>query len=92
MTTEDFCDSIKLREVDKEQGLDNNCPGLLFWENDMPTKPKHPCGYPGCPNLTDRRYCPEHGVDYEVLDPVAVRDHGDGAGGVYPEAVEHCEA
>ena len=26
----------------------------------MPIKPKHPCGYPGCPNLTDRRYCPEH--------------------------------
>ena len=29
-------------------------------EKAMPTKPKHPCSYPGCPNLTDRRYCPEH--------------------------------
>lgn len=26
----------------------------------MPMKPKHPCGYPGCPNLTDRQYCPDH--------------------------------
>ena len=26
----------------------------------MPTKPKHPCAYPGCPALTDRRYCEEH--------------------------------
>jgi 5-methylcytosine-specific restriction protein A len=23
-------------------------------------KPKHPCNYGSCPNLTDRRYCPEH--------------------------------
>jgi len=26
----------------------------------MPRKPKHPCSYPGCPNLTDERYCTEH--------------------------------
>ena len=26
----------------------------------MPRKPKKPCAYPGCPNLTDGRYCPEH--------------------------------
>ena len=26
----------------------------------MPRKPKHPCRYPGCPNLTDDRYCSEH--------------------------------
>ena len=26
----------------------------------MPYKPKKPCAYPGCPNLTDKRYCPEH--------------------------------
>lgn len=26
----------------------------------MPRKPKKPCGYPGCPNLTDGRYCKEH--------------------------------
>ena len=28
----------------------------------MPTKPKRPCGYPGCPNLTDGQYCEEHRV------------------------------
>ena len=26
----------------------------------MPTKPKKPCAYPGCPNLTDGQYCEEH--------------------------------
>jgi len=26
----------------------------------MPMKPKRPCSYPGCPNLTDGRYCEEH--------------------------------
>ena len=28
----------------------------------MPTKPKRPCGYPGCPNLTDSQYCEEHRI------------------------------
>ncbi|MCI2205152.1 MAG: HNH endonuclease [Oscillospiraceae bacterium] len=26
----------------------------------MPRKPKRPCSYPGCPNLTDGQYCEEH--------------------------------
>lgn len=26
----------------------------------MPYKPKKPCAYPGCPNLTSDRYCEEH--------------------------------
>ena len=26
----------------------------------MPHRPKHPCGYPGCPALTDGRYCEPH--------------------------------
>ena len=26
----------------------------------MPYKPKKPCGYPGCPELTDGRYCEKH--------------------------------
>lgn len=26
----------------------------------MPYRPKHPCSYPGCPNLTNDRYCEEH--------------------------------
>lgn len=26
----------------------------------MPRKPKRPCSYPGCPNLSDDRYCKDH--------------------------------
>ena len=26
----------------------------------MPSKPKRPCSYPGCPRLTDKQYCEEH--------------------------------
>ena len=26
----------------------------------MPYKPQKPCAYPGCPNLTNERYCPQH--------------------------------
>ena len=26
----------------------------------MPMKPKKPCSYPGCPELTDKQYCPKH--------------------------------
>ena len=26
----------------------------------MPRKPKQPCAYPGCPNLSEGRYCEEH--------------------------------
>ena len=26
----------------------------------MPNKPKRPCSYPGCPKLSDGRYCEEH--------------------------------
>jgi 5-methylcytosine-specific restriction protein A len=26
----------------------------------MPKKPKRPCSYPGCPALTDGRYCAAH--------------------------------
>lgn len=26
----------------------------------MPKKPKKPCAWPGCPELTDETYCPKH--------------------------------
>ena len=26
----------------------------------MPSKPKRPCSYPGCPKLTNGRFCEEH--------------------------------
>ena len=28
----------------------------------MPKKPKRPCSFPGCPNLTDGQYCEEHRI------------------------------
>ena len=37
--------------------------GLLLWKKGnrkMPKKPKRPCSYPGCPRLTDGRFCLEH--------------------------------
>ena len=49
-----------------------NLQRLFLWKKEggqMPRKPKKPCAYPGCPNLTDGRYCPEHqskvNSDYE---------------------------
>ena len=36
---------------------------LFLWKKEggqMPRKPKKPCAYPSCPNLTEGRYCPEH--------------------------------
>lgn len=36
----------------------------------MPFKPKKPCAYPGCPNLTHEKYCEQHkkdGVPYDKL-------------------------
>ena len=32
----------------------------------MPRKAKRPCRHPGCPNLTDERYCEEH----KALHPI----------------------
>lgn len=32
----------------------------LFGGGAMPTKPKKPCSYPGCPNLTVGTFCLEH--------------------------------
>lgn len=38
----------------------------------MPRKPKTPCSYPGCPALTDKRFCPKHeklrNQQYEKFD------------------------
>ena len=33
---------------------------LLPEVNTVPTKPKRPCSYPGCPRLTDGRFCEKH--------------------------------
>jgi 5-methylcytosine-specific restriction protein A len=48
----------------------------------MPRKPKRPCSYPGCPNLTDGRFCEEHAREeaarYERYgrDPATRRRYG----------------
>ena len=48
----------------------------------MPRKPKRPCSYPGCPKLTDGRFCEEHqkleNQRYEKYgrDPAAKRKYG----------------
>jgi 5-methylcytosine-specific restriction protein A len=48
----------------------------------MPWKPKHPCRYPGCPKLTEERYCEEHKklvnqqYDRYGRDPVAKKRYG----------------
>ena len=42
--------------------------GAILWRfflcrqggEQMPRKPKQPCAYPGCPNLSDGRYCEQH--------------------------------
>ena len=38
----------------------------------MPKKPKRPCSHPGCPKLTDGRFCEEHAKAeakrYEMYD------------------------
>lgn len=48
----------------------------------MPMRPKKPCSYPGCPNLTDGRFCEEHQREenkrYEKYDrnPAVHRRYG----------------
>jgi len=48
----------------------------------MPNKPKRPCSSPGCPELTDGRFCKEHAKQearrYEQYgrDPVAKKRYG----------------
>lgn len=48
----------------------------------MPKMPRRPCGFPGCPNLTDGRFCEEHAKQenrrYERYqrDPATKRRYG----------------
>ena len=48
----------------------------------MPRKPKRPCSFPGCPKLTDGRFCEEHAKQeakrYEKYDrdPAVRRRYG----------------
>lgn len=48
----------------------------------MPRKPKRPCSYPGCPNLTEGCFCTRHqkemDMQYEryARDPIARKRYG----------------
>lgn len=43
----------------------------------MPSKPRHPCAYRGCPALTDKRYCPMHEkADRKAYDQKRKQDEG----------------
>ena len=43
----------------------------------MPRKPKSPCAFPGCPNLTDKRYCPEHeSLENKRYDTIKIKRKG----------------
>lgn len=48
----------------------------------MPKRPKRPCSFPGCPKLTDGRFCEEHAKEeakrYEKYDrdPAVRRRYG----------------
>ena len=50
--------------------------------NTMPKQPRRPCGFPGCPNLTDGRFCKTHAKQenrrYERYqrDPATKRRYG----------------
>lgn len=40
----------------------------------MPYRPKKPCSYPGCPKLTNERYCPEHKKIMNAQYDARIRD------------------
>lgn len=42
----------------------------------MPHKSKRPCGHPGCPNLTDSRYCEQHKALHPDRPSAAKRGYG----------------
>ena len=43
----------------------------------MPKKPKRPCSHPGCPKLTDGRFCEEHQAKENKRYEKYIRDEGD---------------
>ena len=62
---DDFMDYPCYTDIVKEweRPLQRNLQWLFSWRKlgeRMPRRPKHPCSHPGCPNLTDRRFCEEH--------------------------------
>lgn len=65
--------------------MEENLQGFYYARKEvkgLPRKPKRPCSYPGCPNLTEGRFCEEHqkheNKRYEKYDrdPVIRRRYG----------------
>lgn len=49
--------------IENSEPCGSNPAGLSLCPNggeQMPRKPRRPCSFPGCPNLTDNRFCEEH--------------------------------
>lgn len=56
-------DIVQSETQDDESLVGEIQPGFLYPAKEVttvPRKPKQPCAYPGCPRLTDGRYCEEH--------------------------------
>ena len=52
-----------IKRVKQRRLISKNWWAFLLPEGrsrNMPRKPKKPCAYPGCPNLTEKKYCKEH--------------------------------
>ena len=72
--------------IDKQQAFkEPNLEGFSYAKRKggrMPRKPKQPCAYPGCPRLSDGRYCEEHrklvARQYEkyTRDPAVKKKYG----------------
>ena len=62
--TEPRCYTDNMKNcIENSEPCGSNPAGLSLCLNggeQMPRKPKRPCSFPGCPNLTDGRYCKEH--------------------------------
>lgn len=47
----------------RQPSWEQSCEGFSYSQSEvkqMPRKPKRPCSHPGCPKLTDGRFCEEH--------------------------------
>lgn len=58
-----LCGIVKMAKVKDEEAVAEKSAAAFSMEKEggqMPRKPKRPCAYPGCSNLTEGRYCPEH--------------------------------
>ena len=77
------CDIVIMAIVNMMRARrERSLPGFCIGDDNMPRKPKRPCSYPGCPNLCDGRYCPEHqqkvNSNYEKYgrDPATKKRYG----------------